>query len=902
MSTGRRRQVEALFEELAALPVQEREARLEEVFREDPELAAEVRRLLASHHRRGGVLDRPVPLEALPLPPRTRPPRPVGPYRIVREVGRGGMAVVFLAERADGQFRRRVALKLLRGEHDPEELHRRLEAERQILAALEHPNIARLLDGGLTDDGRPYLVMEFVEGKPITEYCDGRRLSVEARLRLFLTVARAVHHAHTRLVVHRDLKPSNIMVNTSGEVRLLDFGIAKVLDPEGVGLAVAETPATRTGVRLLAPEYASPEQLRGEPSSVSNDIWGLGVILHELLCGARPFQQGEDRFPDLERRVLEEDPRRPSARVLEDSEENALLRGLSRKILHRTLKGDLDRMVAMALRKDPTRRYRSAEQFAEDVERFLEGRPVRAQPDRAAYRMGKFLRRHRLETMAAVLVLLSVAGGAGAALWQAREAREERDRAEIAALRSDAAAEYLLDLFRAADPWEVPADRLTAHQLLARGEGRLASLAEDPLLRARLLLGIGQTYMTLRDAHAARPLLDEALEIRRTILGDLHPLTAEAMRAVADLLRGEGRLGEAEAWALSALHASRGGRGVGRGVRRGGDGGMASDPMGEAASLSLLGFIHTGMGRLEEAMDHFQEELGVLRQAGMGDAPEAGHALVNLAAIHRRRARYDRAEALLREALEHRRRNRGPEDPLTAVTLARLGGLLSEHLGRLPEASQLFQESLAILDRELGTDHPARIEPLGGLAIIREAQDDTEGAEVLLRESLRTHVVGLGPDHPTSMVAAEGLATFLARTGRPMEADSIYALTLPSRRLALGDSHPSLAGSLAGWGRVLLSLGRVDEAQAAIEEAVGIREHVFGKDHALVGLTLAELASVHAARGARAEELELLSRALAILEAAHAPDHPETLALRRRVEARRAGLPSLPDTAAVPVG
>jgi eukaryotic-like serine/threonine-protein kinase len=890
--------VEALFEEVEALPIEEREARLEEVFRGEPELANEVRRLLASHRRRGGILDRPVPLEALPPPPRTRLPRPVGPYRIVREVGRGGMAVVFLAERADGQFRRRVALKLLRGEHDPEELHRRLEAERQILAALEHPNIAHLLDGGLTEDGRPYLVMEFVEGAPITGHCDGLRLSVEARLRIFLTVARAVHHAHARLVVHRDLKPSNIMVNTSGEVRLLDFGIAKVLDPEGIGLSGGEAPATRTGVRLLTPEYASPEQLRGEPTSVSNDIWGLGVILYELLSGTRPFQQGDDRFPELERRVLEVDPRRPSARVMEGSEENAACRGVSRKALHRILEGDLDRIVAMALRKDPARRYASAEQFAEDVERFLEGRPVRAQPDRAAYRMGKFLRRHRLESMAAELVLLSVAGGTGAALWQAREAREERDRAEVAALRSDAAAEYLLDLFRAADPWELPADRLTARQLLGRGEGRLASLPEDPLLRARLLLGIGQTYMALRDAQAARPLLEEALEIRRSVLGDGHPLTAEAMRAVADFLRGEGRLAEAEAWGLRALQASREGRGIGAG----GDRGMASDPVGEAASLSLLGFIRTGMGRLEEAMDHFQEELTVLRQAGMEDAPEAGHALVNLAAIHRRRARYDRAEALLREALEHRQRNLGPEAPLTAVTLARLGGLLSEHLGRFQEASRLFQESLAILDRELGTDHPARIEPLGGLAIIREALGDTAGAEVLLRESLRTHQVGLGSDHPTSMVAAEGLAGFLARTGRPMEADSIYAVTLPSRRLALGDSHPSLAGSLGGWGRVLLSLGRVDDAEAAIEEALRIRERVFGTDHALVGLTLAELASVHAARGTRGEEIELLSRALEILEAAHAPDHPETLALRRRVEARRAGLPSLPDTVSGPVG
>lgn len=888
MTLERRRRVEALFEAALERGEPERDRWLEAACDGDPELLREVRRLLAFHRRPAGILDRPLPPDALPPPPRPRPPRPVGPYRILEEVGRGGMSVVYRAERSDGHFRRRVALKVLRGELDAEELHTRLAAERQILASLDHPNIARLLDGGVTEEGRPYLVMEYVEGRPLHRYCDDLRLPVEARLRLFLEVVRAVQHAHARLVVHRDLKPSNIMVTPEGQVRLLDFGIAKVLDVQELALERTEVPVTRTGIRLFTPEYASPEQLRGERSSVANDIWGLGVVLYELLSGTRPFQADERRPLALEREILEVDPPRPSARVRQGEEEVGARRATTRRALHRLLEGDLDRITAMALQKEPERRYASAGQFAEDVERFLAGRPVRAQDDRAAYRIGKFLRRHRLESAAAAVVFLSIVGGAGVALWQAREARAERDRAELAALRSDAAAEYLLDLFRAADPWELPADRLTAHQLLARGEGRLASLPDDPLLRARVLLGIGQTYVSLRDANAARPLLEEAVEIRRSVLGDLHPLTGEAMRALADLLSGEGRLAEAEALALRALQASRDPSG--------------SDPAGEAASLSLLGFTHTGMGRLEDALDDFQEELDVLRQAGMEDAPTAGHALVNLAAIHRRRARYDQAERLLREALEHRRRTLGPDDPLTAVAMARLGGLLSEHLGRLQEASQLFQESLDIQDRILGTDHPARVEALGGLAIIQEALGDTAGAEAVLQESIRTHVAGLGPDHPTTMVAVEGLAGFLARTGRPLEADSIFARTVPARRMALGNAHPSLAGSLSGWGRVLLVLGRFDDAEAAIGEALRIREGIFGATHALVGLTLAELASVHAGRGAREEELELLSRALEILEAAHPPDHPETLALRRRLEASRAGLPGTAERAAVPVG
>jgi eukaryotic-like serine/threonine-protein kinase len=870
-----RTRVEALFDQAVALRAPEREALLELRARTDPELVRQVRRLLAAHARAEGILDRPLPVEAFPPPPRTRPPRPLGPYRIVREVGRGGMAVVYLAERSDGQFRRRVALKLLRGEHDPEELHRRLEAERQILAALEHPNIARLLDGGLTDDGRPYLVMEFVEGEPLTAYCDRLELGVADRLRLFLTVARAVHHAHTRLVVHRDLKPSNILVNSAGEIRLLDFGIAKVLDPEGIGLAGAASPSTRTGVRLLTPEYASPEQLRGEPASVANDVWGLGVVLHELLCGSRPFRQGGGPPSELERRILEEEAPRPSIRALEGAVEVATRRRTTPRALGRALSGDLDRIAAMALRKEPERRYRSAEQLAEDVERHLGGLPVRAQPDRATYRVGKFLRRHRLESGAAGLVLLSILAGAGGALWQAREARLERDRAAEAAARSEAVAGYLLDLFRAADPWELPADRLSAQQLLARGTGRLETLPDDPLLRARVLLGIGETYMALRDARAARPLLEEAVALRRGGLGDDHPLTGHALRALADLESQEGHLALAETLGFQALRAAR----------QEADGADPPDPQGEAAALSLLGFIHTGMGRLEEARSDFQAELDHLRLHGLGDSPEAGHALVNLAAIHRRQARIDQAELLLREALEHRRRTLGPDHPLTAVTMARLGGLLSEHLARHEEAAELFAGSLEIQERVLGPDHPSRIEGLGGLALIREALGDLEGAEAFQRESLRTHQAGFGPDHPTALVAAEGLAGFLVRTGRLREADSIYSHTVPARRAALGPRHPGISGSLIGWGDVRMLLGRGEEAEAAYREALEIRQEVYGPDHPLVGLALADLSRAHLARGDREGAESLLRRAVELLEAFHPPGHPDLTAVQRQAEA-----------------
>jgi eukaryotic-like serine/threonine-protein kinase len=875
----RRARIEALLDGALDVPPDHREAWLREACAGDDALRRQVADLLAAHERPGGLLDRGLALEAAMLVERARPPRPIGPYRILEEIGRGGMSVVYRAERSDGHFRRRVALKVLRGELDAEELHARLAAERQILASLDHPNIARLLDGGITEDGRPYLVMEHVLGRSLTVHCDRERLPVEERLRLFLEVAGAVQHAHARLVVHRDLKPSNILVTPEGQVRLLDFGIAKVLDLHRMELEDQALPVTRAGTRLFTPEYASPEQLRGESGSVANDIWALGVVLYELLCGTRPFEGAHGPDGDLERKILESDPVPPSVRIRHGDPDRAAARGGTPRALARRLSGDLDRIVAMALRKEPRRRYASVEQLAGDVTAFLSGHPVRARPDGALYRTGKLLRRHRVEAVAAALILLSIVAGTGTALWQAREARAERDRAELAARGSEAVAGYLLDLFRTADPWEVPADRLTARQLLARGESRLETLPADPLLRARVLLAMGETYRVLGDAIAGRPLLERALEIRRRELGELHPATGEALLALADLLRREGKMAEAETLALQALRASRGGDGPS---------GREPDVEGEAAALTLLGFIHTGMGRLPDALSDFEGSLELLRRSGAGASEAAGHALVNVAAVHRRLQHLPEAEAFLREAMDHRARNLGPEHPLTAVAMARLGGLLAEHLGRDEEAAKLFEEALDIQTRVLGVDHPTRVEPLSGLAHVRERQGDRAGAEALLRETHRTHRAGLGEDHPSTLASAEELALFLARQGRVHTADSILGETLPARRAILGPTHPALATSLANRGRVLLALDRLDEAEAAFREALEIREGVFGSEHPLFGLALVDLSDVDAARGDWAARRTLLERGLEILERFHAPGHPETLMIRELLaEARR---------------
>lgn len=870
MDPKRRARVEALFEEALELEPAEWDTWLPRAAGSDPDLLQDVRALLVAHARTGGILDRGMVDLAGELVERARPPVPVGPYRILEEVGRGGMSVVYRAERSDGQFRRRVALKVLRGELDAEELHVRLATERQILASLDHPNIARLLDGGMTEEGRPYLVMEYVEGRPLNAHCDEGRLSLEARLRLFLEVARAVQHAHARLVVHRDLKPSNILVTPEGRVRLLDFGIAKVLDVRQVELDEESAPVTRVGTRLFTPEYASPEQLAGSPASTANDVWALGVVLYELLVGARPFGGSE---AGLERRIREEDPPRPSLRVLHGDSGWAAQRSTTRRALARALEGDLDRITVMALRKEPERRYASVEQFAEDVERYLSGLPVRAQSDRAAYRMRKFVRRHRTESAAAIVVLLALVGGAGVAVWQARETGVERDRAEVAAARSDAVAGYLLDLFRTADPWEVPADRLSARELLARGERRLSELPDDPFLRSQVLLAMGETYQSLGDGEAARPLLEEAVELRRAALGDIHPKTGEALLALAELRRREGRLAQAESLALSALAGSN----------------EASHVAGHATALDLLGFIYTGMGRLAEAERTFLTEVEVLERGGLGDSVEMGSALINLAAVFRREGQVEQAEILLRRALEHRRRNLGPEHPLTAVVLARLGALLAEHLGRPVEAEESFRQALAIQTAVLGEDHPARAETLVGLASLHAHLGRDDRAEDYYREILRILSVGLGPEHPNTLEGMEGLAGHLGKTGRLQEADSLFRMAVATRRRTLGPEHPTLAGSLVGWGRVLLESGRMEEAESAFLEALAIREGVFGPDHPLAAWVLVDLAGIHWARGEHDAGGDLVDRAESIL-ARHLPaDHPELIRVRDLLDSGRGG-------------
>ena len=411
-----RSRVEALLDQALELPVDRRGTFLERLGREDPALRERVEQLLAADAAAGDFLN-----DGAEAWLRSGPPTPahvseesalalgdrVGPYRVIEELGRGGMGIVYRAERADGEFSQVVALKLVRRGFDGNDTTVRFRRERQILAQLDHPSIARLLDGGLHTDGRPYFAMELVDGEPITTYCDRKSLSIDARLRLFCRVCDAVQYANGRLIVHRDLKPANIFVSAAGDLKLLDFGIAKLLTDDD---ASASTELTGTGVRPLTPAYAAPEQLRGEPISTATDVYALGVVLCELLTARRPFASTSG---GLDHVTLDAEPPRPSDVVTQDRDDAASIdeiahaRGLTPRALAARLAGDLDAIVLKALRREPQRRYIGAGALAEDLERFLQGRPVAARPEGLRYRAGKFVRRHRVGIAVAVSLMVS---------------------------------------------------------------------------------------------------------------------------------------------------------------------------------------------------------------------------------------------------------------------------------------------------------------------------------------------------------------------------------------------------------------------------------------------------------------------------------------------------------------
>ena len=692
------------------------------------------------------------------------PERRIGPYRILRELGRGGMGTVYLAARADEQFHKRVALKIIRSGAGSEEVVRHFKRERQILAGLDHPNIAKLLDGGTTDDGLPYFVMEHIEGLPLLEYCDARSLAVPDRLRLFQSVCSAVQYAHRNLVVHRDIKPGNVLVAEDGTPKLLDFGIAKLLNPELAG----EAP-TATGL-VMTPEYASPEQARGERITTATDVYSLGVVLYELLTGHHPYRLTSRQPLDVLKAVAEQEPERASVAVGRSEERTpeqvARDREGTPQTLQRRLKGDLDNILMMALRKEPQRRYASVEAFSDDVRRYLEGLPVKARKPTLGYRAGKLVRRHVLGAAASLAALLLLVGFAVAMAVQSQRVARERDLARKERATAQRVSAFLVELFKVSDPGEARGNSVTAREVLDKGVSKIASeLKDQPEVRATLMDTMGEVHRNLGLYDKSIALTREALETRKATLGGEH--------------------------------------------------------VDVATSLNNLGNALYDKGDYAAAEGLFREALALRRKLLGNEHPDVATSLSNLANVLYRKGDYQGAEELGREALALRRRLFGNEHLDVAKSLNNLGVVLMER-GDYDGAEQLYREALALRRKLHGNEHPSVATGLNNLANVLAQKGDWAGAEAVQREALALGRKLHGNEHPGVAFSLSNLAIVLMEQGSYAEAEALHREALAMRRKLLGNESPNVAMTLTGLAETLCRTGRSGEAEPHAREAIAV--------------------------------------------------------------------------------
>ncbi|MBL8138666.1 MAG: serine/threonine protein kinase [Acidobacteria bacterium] len=850
-----------LFEAALALPDDRRAAWVDD-HAADADLAALVGGMLeADAVERGGE-----PLEAVVRQamvetagaPRPAPDR-LGPYKIVRMLGEGGMGAVYLAERDDDEFLQQVAIKVARGLLDPERV-RQFRTERQILAWLEHPNIARLFDGGTTADGLPYLVMEHVEGQPIDAYCNQRRLDVAARLRLFLDVCDAVSHAHRSLIVHRDIKPSNIMVTDEGVPKLLDFGIAR-LALEGAPDAAAAGAGPQG---MMTPYYASPEVVRGGQVTTAADVYALGVLLHELLTGTRPLRFRTMTSEEVERVVCHVDPRPPSlaARDTDDQgpppADRAAERQTTPEALAAQLAGDLDAIVARALHKAPAQRYASVEALAADIRAALEHRPVSARPQTWRYVVGRFVGRHRWATAAAVTAAVAVS--AAAVLFSAQAARlaEERDRTARERDTARQVSRFLTDLFDVSNPDVTGSSApVTAQELLKRGAERIdADLAGQPVVQARLLATMGMAYTSQGAYQASLALFQRALELRRATLGPDDLDTVASMDDMGEAYRELGRFDEAESMHREALAAKER---------------LGAPPASIAASLNNVGLTLSERGRFTEAEPLLRQALDMWRRHEGPTADVVASGLNNLADVVRQQGRVAEAVPLLEEAIAIRRQTVGATHPSLAIVVGHLGRVFSQQ-GDAARAEPLLREALNIRQHVYGVDHPDTVNTRSDLTSLLHDQGDLAGAEPFYRAAVSSLATRLGPTSPDYAVQVNNLATVLEDQRRFEEAERLYRESLAIRQRSDAPVPQSVARAQHNLARTLLAMGRIPESEELVRSALATRQAVFPPGHFETALSQVLLGKVLAARRRPADAAPLLAAAVESLRADSALD------------------------------
>lgn len=943
---SRWQRVRALFAEANALPAARRDAFLRDQCGDDEALYDEIVVLLEHTDQSDDAISDIVrdAAKAMVKPePNARLDERVGNYRLIRVIGTGGMGSVYLAERVDEQFEHRVAIKILHPHRRDPSLVARFRAERQLLANLDHPNIARLLDGGETEEGVPYFVMEYVDGLPIDSFCDERRLSVAERLRLFQKICSAANYAHRNLVVHRDIKPSNILVGTDGEPKLLDFGIAKILDESALHYTVA---VTREGVSAMTPEFASPEQVRGESISTATDIYSMGVLLYRMLCGHTPYQPKNELAIELARAIVEDKPSPPSTALTLDQEAGgqtqdaiSAARGTSVVRLRNRLQGDLDNIVLMTLRKEPERRYVSALALSEDIEHYLAHRPISARPDSLVYRSSKFVRRNRVG-VAATLVMAGLLSSA------AMQVVQQRDRAAIAAAQSDEVVAFLSDLFEGASPAVAQGDEMTAANLLEAGVREVDSLSEQPAVQARLYDIMGESYNWIGDFERALALTLQSLALREERLPYDPDAIANTLRNIGENYRLIGDLEQAEQLMLRSAALYREAHG--------------ENDANVAFVLGRLGEIYRMQRHPEVAVDTLQQGVDIMRNLGREKDSEGIDIRGNLAIALDDAGRITEAEIIQRVVVADSRVVDGPKHPNTTIRIANLGlmqmrmgqfdvasrniaerydlvneiwssdpqqliraaltqGTILSDLGRFSAALEYYEEGLALALEHFGREHfryAAALRVMGAwhvetaefaaaesllqdsLDILSAAGRDRSSEAARARYWLASAKLGLQklaegeaisrdaltqPDTMSVAVLTQQkrvLAEILGAQGRADEAVQLFAEAISEREALRGPENVGLIYFLTPAARQFRRTGDVQQALALAQRAYALSGVISPANNWRAAITVAEYAQSLAADGQLEAAKPLIETSLADLQAIFGNEDPRVISLR----------------------
>lgn len=790
--------IKALFGRVMGLPVDERSQKLKLWAGDDTALYEAVFELIQSSAHATGALGQIVQDAANSAT--ESPISRVGPYQIIQEIGRGGMGRVLLAERQDDQFEQRVAIKIVDGVAN-QELLERFRSERQILAGLSHPNIATLFDGGETDDGRPYIVMEYIDGLPIDKHCDNTQLGTRERVKLFSQVCDAVQYAHQNLIIHRDIKPSNILVTRDGTPKLLDFGIAKLLQQRH------QPDITQANARIMTPEYASPEQIKGRGVTTATDVYALGVLLYQLLTGHFPYDITSWRPYDIEKAICESLPDKPSTMVSKTREDVdpatiGSKRSTSPTKLRKQLRGDLDNIVLVAMRKEPERRYATVSQFQTDIKNYLGNRPVSARGDDWFYRATKFIKRNKYAVTAGSLAGIFIIGQT---IFYTQRLANERDVARLQADRVAAVAEFLTSLFKAADPRNSLGQTLSAKDLLEQGANRIqGELANQPAVRATLMTAIGESFLNMSEFEPAKTLFDGSLELNRTVHGETH----------------------------SAVYKNR----------------------------MLLGSTIGYQGDLDQALEIHQDNLARLIDNPDRDNADYAAALQQLAHIQGKKGQDQAAESSIQQAIEiyESMGNQGRRGLSSA--LLEYGSIL-RRVGRAAEEEPLLHQALAIRKQLYGDYHPDIAAVLNNMGNNLRQQSKFKEALPPTEQALRMNIALYGDQSLPVALLEANLSSYHEGMGNHSDAEALMASALPKFKAKLGATNERYGFAVENYANILASLEEYDRAETMYQQSLAIVKQAYGENHREYGVSMSNFAGYLIAANRQAESIPWLEKA-----------------------------------------